>query len=163
MLVIKKQINLMTLDFSKTTVPWKDRSKAVGISCFAFIVPGLVITTTGNIQRILRILFPSQALIALASDWWWSGRNHWCHGLDKWHASSFLLLMIILSAKNIHILYPICVLYPLYNWWYAREALKEYNWDNYVYYHSMWHWSGCSICTLATYLIYNHNSPLLIQ
>tara|TARA_X000000368_G_scaffold266107_1_gene210759 strand:+ start:1550 stop:2041 length:492 start_codon:yes stop_codon:yes gene_type:complete len=159
--LVSNQLTLMTTNFCHTTLPWKQRSTSIGISCFAFIMPGLAITTVGSTQTILKILFPSQSVIALASDWYWSGEKHWSHGVDKWHASSFLLLMIFLSGKNIHILYPVLVLYPLYNWWYAREAVKEYNWNNYVYYHSMWHWSGCSICTMATYLIYNDNSPLI--
>ena len=163
MLAIKKQMNLMTFDFSKTTLPWTRRSHAIGISCLAFFMPTLVITTSGSMQTVLRVLFPSQVGVALASDWWWSGRRHWSHGADKWHASLFLLLIIILSVKNIHILYPVGALYPLYNWIMAREAVIQYDWEDYVYYHSMWHWSGCSICTLTTYLMYNENSPLLIQ
>ena len=58
--LVSNQIPLMTTNFCHTTLPWKQRSTCIGISCFAFIMPGLVITTVGPTQTILKILFPSQ-------------------------------------------------------------------------------------------------------
>ena len=151
---VSNQLTLMSNNFCHTTLPWKQRSTAIGISCFIFILPAFAITTVGPTQTILKILFPSQSAIALASDWWWSGQRHWSHGADKWHACLFLLYVIILTGKKIHIMFPVVSIAPLYSWYLAKDAVKRGSWEDYVFYHSMWHYLGCSLCYMGMYLSY---------
>ena len=151
----KNQIISMTNNFDKTDLKWSRAkySNTLGLSCLAFLTPTIFLKRSNFLEIILEFLFYSQTSLSLASDWYYSGMDHWTHGVDRWHASLFFSLQCLLTAKKIHILWPLMSAPAIYCWYMGKKAVKEKNWDNYVYYHSLWHWIGAGLtCPLSTWL-----------
>lgn len=153
--IIKRQTTSVYKDFNKSNLDWSNnrRSHLIGVSCMAFIVPTIFLSRNTYLQILLEFLFYFQTIIAFASDWYYSGVDHWIHGLDRAHATIFFIFKCLLTVNRIHIFWPIVSTPALYYWYMGKKAVKEKNWDDYVFYHSMWHGVGAGIiCPISTWL-----------
>tara|TARA_B100001564_G_C20339526_1_gene533855 strand:+ start:23 stop:556 length:534 start_codon:yes stop_codon:yes gene_type:complete len=154
--IINNHVSSMTKNFSKTDLKWRKKnanSTMIGLSCSMFLVPTLVLKRASFMQILLEVLFYSQTALSLASDWYYSGVDHWTHGADRWHATMFFSLQCILTAKNIHILWPLMSAPAVYCWYLGKQAVKERKWNDYVLCHTMWHCVGAGIiCPLSVWL-----------
>ena len=123
----KNQIISMTNNFDKTDLKWSRAkySNTLGLSCLAFLTPTIFLKRSNFLEIILEFLFYSQTSLSLASDWYYSGMDHWTHGVDRWHASLFFSLQCLLTAKKIHILWPLMSAPAIYCWCMGKKAVKE--------------------------------------
>ena len=104
----------MTVHMRQTRLPWKDRSRLVGLSTLLSALPAF---TRKGIPRWKRVACVVQAFVAYLSDYVYAGRPHLSHGIDRWVAT----INVILSTPVA--LYRGCIFIPAVCYYLSMEAI----------------------------------------
>ena len=72
-----------------------------------------------------------------------TGLRHTSHGIDRWLASSLLVVMVSLATLYISALVALAAaVVPVYCLWRGKVAVAARDWDRYVRFHTLWHITG---------------------
>jgi len=156
---------------TKSRIVW-GRSTVVGISCFLYVLPGVVAFLMGGTaddsdmklwSAITLSLWLLQALLSFNSDYVFAGRSSVAHILDRGIAPTMALfitwrtIVVIATARlqwyhYLSILFGIPFIFQcLYN---SRKCETG---SQFRLWHSMWHLTSSVGCGFVTYLEFTYH------
>lgn len=115
-----------------TRLPWKSKSRTIGLSTLLFVLPALK-KGTPTWKRVSMTL---QAYVSYLSDYAHSGDEHLSHGLDR-----------LLAAFNVAVYTPQLLRgdywwIPLACFMMSMSSIRLKHWEAYVLWHTLWHITG---------------------
>lgn len=159
--IAKQHYKLLTTDFCKINVPICDKSKWVGYTSFLYVIPAFFIPGTSIFSYLLRLLYIVQAPISHASDYIWHNDQHISHGIDRWFATSLVIITIYLCIRYLSFkesffygVIPISCLYL------AKTASNINDINLYNISQTFWHITSPISCCLMYYNIYISGSTI---
>jgi len=159
--ITQQHFTLLTCDFCKTNVPQCCKSKWVGYSCFLYVIPAFFIPGSSFFSDILRLLYIVQGPIAHASDYIWHNETHISHGIDRWFATTLVMITIYLCSRYLSFFNTIYYgIIPLSSLYLAKIASTINDMNLYNISQTIWHITSPISCCLVYYNIYTSGHTL---
>jgi|SaaInlStandDraft_5_1057022.scaffolds.fasta_scaffold129942_2 hypothetical protein len=157
---VNHQLKSMFEDFGKTNMYTKRKSFVIGVSSVCYLFPVLALESTAaklsgdnTNLRLLQLLFCVQTFLSFYSDYWTTGINHISHGIDRWFATSMTVLMTFMGVHFVSTGTMLLLLPPLLCFFNSKLAVKKRAFGSYIFYHTLWHIVGGSMCAYVCYLV----------
>ena len=154
--LLAQKYSLMIDDFDGKMMPWTTKSKWVGYSAACYVLPAVLPIYPHSLtlfDTVFRGAWCVQAGVSYWSDYMHTGHRHVSHGVDRWLATSMLVVTVVLTAMNLGPeIALVAVTPPLVFQLKGQAAVRDRRWDAYVLNHTLWHVVGGFA---AAYVLHN--------
>lgn len=147
--VVAQHIDLLTTDIAAYNHPWPERSKWVGYSALAYVLPSFFVRGWTLAACAFRAIWLVQAAFVFSSDYAWATDVHVLHGIDRWLATLLTLYMMYVTVRYSSIWYLVVGIIPLYSIYMSKIAARTQDWNLYVVSQTVWHITGPLIACIV--------------
>jgi hypothetical protein len=142
--------------FNKTQITWGHLpNSCVGASSACYLFPALsllVCCAPGRFPQFYSAAFVLQTLFSFLSDYLYSGIHCIVHGLDRTLASLLTLRMLLFAAGSVSLYWATLAVVPLCCFVKSKRASSLGDYEAYVFWHSLWHFSSGSLVAVTVWL-----------
>lgn len=144
--------NALTSDFRHSALPFKRpacQSLWAGGSGILYVLPAFA--TPFLWESVLWIL---QAICSILADYTYVGQDHLVQGIDRWLATLMMIRLTVLFVLKTSIADAAAMLViPISCFLFANKAKGERSLPKWIFYHTLWHFSGGAASAWVTYVI----------